>query len=160
MIFQMNCLKPVFLGFLSNQEDADILHQITLSDRTPEPDNMRYEVSESVRETNVDTKKDFSKPEAAAHIALLRNENYSEPLIGSPWLFSLYRGFCNTSLNGTCVRVDQLPILGMIIPPLLPKSFLNGYTNPYYKVYESIPTIVKQCKFKTLAHTHTHVFKP
>ena len=109
---------------------------------------MRYEVSESVRETNVDTKKDFSKPEAAAHIALLRNDNYFEPLIGSPWLFSLYRVFCNMSLNGTCVRVDQLLILGMVIPPLLPKSFLNGYTNPYYKVYESIPTIVKQCKFR------------
>ncbi len=35
-------------------------------------------------------------------------------------------------------RVDQLPILGMVIPPLIGNPY-NGYINPYYWVDEFIP---------------------
>ncbi len=33
----------------------------------------------------------------------------------------------------TCARVDQLPILGMVIPPLMGNPY-SGYINPYYWV--------------------------
>ena len=37
-----------------------------------------------------------------------------------------------------CARVDQLPILGMVIPPFNRNPY-NGYINPYYWVDEFIP---------------------
>ena len=37
-----------------------------------------------------------------------------------------------------CAKVDQLPILGMAIPPLVGNLY-NWYVNPYYWVNEFIP---------------------
>ena len=52
-----------------------------------------------------------------------------------------------------CARVDQLPILGMVIPPLIGNPY-NGYINTYYWVDEFITYHRETMGVSTTAHIY------